>query len=52
MRLKDEAMNAEIRTAIREAVLEAIEKVGIQTFKRTSMFLSSQRVEVDLQKAA
>jgi len=36
-------MTDEQRTALRNALLLAIREVGIDVFKRTSLFLSNQR---------
>ncbi|MBY5481922.1 hypothetical protein HFO84_32055 [Rhizobium leguminosarum] len=42
----------DLKTAIRFAVTKAIAEVGIETFKKTSMFMSNNRVEQDLKQAA
>ncbi len=46
------AMTEKMRKALREAVIGAIEEVGIEQFKKTSLFLSNDRARTSEKLAA
>ena len=48
----DNHAHLEVKAAFAAAVRHAIEAVGIERFKKTSMFGSNDKSEVELKKAA
>ena len=47
-----EIMDRKMKAALKEAVLAAIEEVGIERFKQTSLFMSNDQSRVEMKAAA
>ncbi|TWH28916.1 MULTISPECIES: hypothetical protein [unclassified Aminobacter] len=45
-------MEPQLRAAIKDVIVEAIETFGLDRFKQTSLFLSNQRASETVKKAA
>lgn len=48
----DHKTNIEVKAAFAAAIRNAIEVVGIERFKNTSMFGSNDKIEIEFKKAA
>lgn len=46
------AMTEQMRASLKEAVIEAINDIGIDRFKRTSLFMSNERATSETKLAA
>lgn len=45
-------MTLELKEALHKAITSAIRQVGVEQFKKTSLFLSNQRRAAELKRAA